>query len=185
MLERRPRIATETVIGVVFSASLAIGSLLIPTEEELLEALFGDLGALKFSEALIGIAFGLIVIALILFLKEKLTLAFISADLAKTSGLNVERLNLAFLLMFAITVILGLNFLGVLLMGSLIIVPAATSRNLAKSFNADLLISSSLAIFAVALGLFLAGRLGTAIGPTIISVAAGLFFLSLLFKKQS
>ncbi len=183
-LERRTGIATETVIGVVFSASLAIGSLLITSDEELLEALFGDLGTLSPPESLVGIILSALIIIFILSYKEKFTLSFLSADLAKTAGLNVPRLNLFFLLLFVITVILGLKFLGVLLMGSLIIVPAAASRNLARNFNADLAISVAAALVSVALGLILASRYETEIGPTIISVAAAIFFISIFLKRR-
>lgn len=184
-LERRTRIATETIIGVVFAASLAIGSLLINSGEELLDALFGDSKGLSFLEAGIGIIVSFAIIFLVIFLKEKFTLAFISPDLAKTSGLKVDRLNLAFMLMFVITVILGLKFLGVLLMGALIIVPAAASRNLAKSFNADLLISSLISLASVMIGFLIARKYELEIGPAIIAVASLLFFVSVFFKKQN
>lgn len=184
-LERRTRIATETIIGVVFSASLALGSLLIETDEELLDALFGDLGTLSFTEAILGSLAALVIIGILLALKSKLTLSFISRDLAKTAGLNVERLNLIFLLVFAVTIILGLNFLGVLLMGSLIIIPAATSRNLARNFNADLLLAILISVVSVILGLLVANNYALALGPTIITVAAILFFASVLFKKPA
>lgn len=183
-LERQSGIPTETVIGVVFSASLAVGSLLIKSDEELLEALFGDLGSLKFSESIVGIILAALIILFILSYRDKFTLSFLSPDLAKTAGLNVSRLNLFFLLLFVITVILGLKFLGVLLMGSLIIVPAAASRNLARNFNADLLISVGIALVSVIAGLTLASRYATEIGPTIITVAAAVFFISIIFKRQ-
>src|SRR3989344_7279072 len=70
-LERRTRIATETIIGVVFAASLAIGSLLINSNEELLDALFGDFSGLTLLEAAIGIIAGLAIILLTIFFKEK------------------------------------------------------------------------------------------------------------------
>jgi len=183
-LERRTHIATETIIGVVFAASLAIGSLLIDSSEELLDALFGNASGLTVLEAAIGIIVSLAIIFLVIFFKDKFTLAFISPDLAKTSGLKVDRLNLAFLLMFVITVILGLKFLGVLLMGALIIVPAAASRNLAKSFNADLLTAALLSIFSVLIGFLIGKRYSLEIGPAIIAVASLIFFISVFFKKQ-
>lgn len=184
-VERRTHITTETVIGVVFSASLAIGSLLIESDEELLDALFGDLGSISLREGLIGIVVALTIIALLISFKEKFTLAFISSDLAKTMGLNVAKLDLIFLLMFSVTVILGVKFLGALLMGALIIIPAATSRNLARSLNSDLLISLSLSILAVVIGIIASNFYGSNLGPTIITAASILFFLSLFLRKES
>src|SRR3989344_3421713 len=183
LLERKTMIATETIIGVLFSASLAVGTLLTP-ENELIDTLFGDLAKLTFTQAIIGIVAAVVIIGLVLFLKSRLTIALISPDLAKTSGLDYNRLNLWFLLLFVGTVLLGLNFLGILLMGSLIIVPAAASKNFARSFNSDLIIAASVSIFSVLAGLAISERFSIALGPTIISVAAAVFFISILFRRS-
>lgn len=184
-IERKTKISTETVIGVVFSASLALGSLLIGSDESLLDALFGNYAALTFAEATTGIFVALLLICLILYLKEKLTLAFISQDLAKTAGLNVEKLNLLYLVIFAVTVMLGLKFLGALLMGSLVIVPAAASRNFAPNFKADLVIALAFSVFSMVVGFFIAQAYGIALGPTAITVAAAIFFVSIFFRRRS
>lgn len=183
-IERRTKIATEAIIGVIFSASLAVGSLLIGSNEELLDVLFGDIGSVTAGEALFGIIAAFLVSAIILYLKERFLLSFISADIAKTAGLNVDRLNLVFLLVFAAAVMLGLKFLGVLLTGALVIVPAAASRNLAKSFNADIFIAVAVAVLSVAVGLPLASAFGKEAGPVVVAVASAIFFLSLFFKRK-
>jgi zinc transport system permease protein len=59
----------------------------------------------------------------------------VSPDLARTAGIDVRRLNLVFLLMFALTIALGLRYLGVLLMGALIIKPAASAKRVARNLN--------------------------------------------------
>lgn len=182
VLERKTKIATETVIGVVFSASLAIGSLITPSEE-LLEVLFGGFGAVTFSEWIIGLLAALLIFFLILSLKEKFALSLVSQDLARTIGLNTSRLNLIFLLIFAVNVILGLKFLGVLLMGSLIIIPAAISKNLSWNLNSDLFLSSLLALISVAAGFLFSAVFDLELGPAIISVSSVFFLISIFFKK--
>ena len=129
-----------------------------------------------------GLIISILIVGFILFFKEKLTLALVSNDLAQVAGVNVSRLNLFFLLIFVLNVILGLQFLGALLMGSLIIVPAAIARNLAHGLNSALVISVSAAIFSILVGWWLANTYGFILGPTIISVASVLFFLTLLKK---
>lgn len=183
LIERRTEISTETVIGVVFSASLAIGSLLTP-DEELIEVLFGGVRAPSSLELVLGMIAAAGVVAFIVRMKEKLTLALVSEDLATVSGVSVPRMNLWFLLVFALNVILGLQFLGVLLMGSLIIVPAAAARNLGKSLNGTLLIAVLAAVGSVALGYAIASAYGPALGPVIISAAAALFFGSLMVARK-
>ncbi len=179
IIEKKTSISTETIVGVVFSASLAVGSLVTP-DHELIEALFGEVKALTFYQAGFGILAALLVIAFVLWKKNRLALSLISEDLAIVSGIGVSKLNLLFLLVFSLNVILGLQFLGVLLMGSLIIVPAVIGRNLGYSLNSAMVISVFAAVVSVVGGYFLAGVYNIAVGPTIISVATGLFFVSFL-----
>ena len=123
-LEHKTRIPTEAIIGVVFSAALAIGSMLT-SGEELIEALFGAPRRPGALEVLLGFAGAVLVIVFVLRAKSRLVIALVSSDLARTVGIDVRRLDLLYLLAFALTVSLGLRYLGVLLMGSLIIAIAA------------------------------------------------------------
>jgi ABC-type Mn2+/Zn2+ transport system permease subunit len=112
-------------------------------------------------------------------------ITLVSADLARTAGVNVSRVNLLFLLAFAVTVALGLRFLGVLLMGSLIIIPPATAKHLAKSLRSMQLIAVALALLATLLGALAAPALHVEPGPLTITIAAGLFAGSLLLRRPS
>lgn len=182
-LERRTRISTETVIGVVFSAALALGSMMA-TGDELLDALLGSPGALGGWEVALGVGAASGVVAFVLTQKHRLVVSLVSTDLARTAGVRVARLELLFLLAFALTVALGLRYLGVLLMGSLIIIPAATAKHVARGLDGMLALSASLAIAATLAGEALATRLHRPSGPLIIVVAALLFFASLPLRRR-
>jgi ABC-type Mn2+/Zn2+ transport system permease subunit len=178
-VEWKTRIPTETVIGVVFSSALAIGGLL--TEgEDLIEALFGQPGTLSPWEIGFGITGSIAVTVFVLRQRHRLVIALVSRDLARTSGIDVSRLSLCFLLAFSVTVTLGLRYLGVLLMGSLIIIPAATAKHLAANLNAMLALAVSIAVIATVTGMALAQSIQRDSGPVIIAVAAGIFFVGLL-----
>jgi ABC-type Mn2+/Zn2+ transport system permease subunit len=181
-LEHKTRIPTEAVIGVVFSAALAIGSMLT-SGEELIEALFGAPGPLGWGESALGFAAVVLVIAFVWRAKSRLVIALISPDLARTAGVDVVRLDLLFLLAFALTVALGLRYLGVLLMGSLIIIPAATARQLAGGLNSMLVIAVLLAVAATLVGFFGGPHLHVGAGPLTIAAAAGLFLLSMVVRR--
>jgi zinc transport system permease protein len=182
-LENRARVATETIIGVVFSAALAIGSMMA-SDEELIEALFGGVGTLSRPEALFGFAGALAVIAFVLTQRNKLIVALVSLDVARTAGVDVGRLNLLYLQTFALTVALGLRYLGVLLMGALIIIPAATAKRLASNLTSMLSIAVVVAVVSTAVGTMLASWLHRETGPLIITVAAGCFLLSLAVRES-
>jgi ABC-type Mn2+/Zn2+ transport system permease subunit len=174
-LESRTRIGTEAVIGVVFSAALAVGALLT-TGEELMDALFGAPGKLTGWELGAGLVGAAAVTGFVLFMRDRLVVTLVSADIALTSGINVRRLNLLYLLSFALTVALGLRYLGVLLMGSLVIIPAATARRLARGLSTMLVVAVVLALVATLGGSWLAARFHRESGPLIIAVAAACFF---------
>jgi ABC-type Mn2+/Zn2+ transport system permease subunit len=181
-IENRTRLATETIIGVVFSTALAIGSL-ITTGDDLIEALFGGVQRLTTVEATLGLVVALGVIGFVVWQRHRLVLALVSPEIAHTTGIHVRRLNLQFLLVFALTIALGLRYLGVLLVGSLVIIPAATAKRLARSLQGMLVISVAVSIAATTLGTWLSVALHRAPGSMIILVAAGFFFLSLLRRS--
>jgi ABC-type Mn2+/Zn2+ transport system permease subunit len=182
-LETRTRISTETIIGVVFSVALAIGSLLT-SGEELLEALFGKSSRLTHWEIALGLLGAAIVVLFILKARNALVISLVSADIALTSGIKSARLDLAYLLAFALTVALGLRYLGVLLMGSLIIIPAATASRLARKLDEMLVISVGVAVLSTMLGMYASSLLHRETGPLIIACAGGLFVLSLLTRPR-
>jgi ABC-type Mn2+/Zn2+ transport system permease subunit len=180
-IENTTRLATETIIGVVFSTALAIGSL-ITSGDELIEALFGGVGRLTTLEAMVGIVVASGVIGFVLWQRHRLVLTLVSPEIAHTSGINVPRLNLYFLLVFAVTIALGLRYLGVLLVGSLVIIPAATAKRLAGSLRGMLLISVAVSIASTTLGTWLSLATHRPPGSMIVLVAASFFVLSLLLR---
>jgi len=178
-VEGKARVDTEVVIGVLFSAALAVGSMLT-SGEDLVEALFGGAGALSWPEILFGIVAAALVVAFVVTQRNRLVVMLVSPDVARTAGINVRRLNLLYLLTFALTIALGLRYLGVLLMGALIIIPAATAKRLAKNLTQMLLIAVGVAVAATVVGTWLASWLHRETGSLIVTVAACIFLLGFL-----
>jgi zinc transport system permease protein len=183
-LERQTRISTETMIGVVFSLALALGSMLA-TGDELVDALLGAPGHLGRWELALGLAGAAAVAAFTVTQRHRLLVSLVSGDIARTSGVHVARLELLYLLAFSLTVALGLRYLGVLLMGSLVIIPAATAKHVARGLDAMLGIAVAVAVAATLAGEWLAAALHRPTGPVIIAVAAGMFFASLLVRRRA
>ena len=181
-LERKTRVPTEAIIGVVFSAALAVGSMLA-SGEDLIEALFGAPGRPKPGELVVGLLAAALVIAFAIRARGRLVISLVSPDLARTVGIDVARVNLLFLLAFAVTVALGLRYLGVLLMGSLIIIPAATGKLLARSLSGMRRVSVATAIGSMLAGTLAAPALHVESGPLVITLAAAFFFAGLLRRR--
>ena len=182
LLEERSRAATETMIGVVFSAALAVGALMT-SGEDLVDALVGHPGALGRWELLFGLLGSAVVVVFVIRSRHALVIALVSPEVARTTGINVRRLNLLYLELFALTIALGLRYLGVLLMGALIIVPAVTAKRLVNGLNAMMATSVALAITATVVGTWVATILHRESGPMIVLASAAGFGLSLLRRR--
>jgi len=181
-IEDRSHLALETIIGVVFSAALAIGSLMT-TGEDLIEALFGGTSVVSQTEIIFGVLTAFVVTAFVLMQRHALIVTLVSPDIARTIGIDVKRLNLIYLEMFALTVALGLRYLGVLLMGSLIIIPAATAKRVSRNLTQMLTVASTLAILVTIVGSLTAAHFHRPTGPFIVTLAAAVFFLSALWGE--
>jgi ABC-type Mn2+/Zn2+ transport system permease subunit len=178
-VEGKARVGDEAVIGVMFTAALAVGSLMT-SGEDLIEALFGGAGALSWPEISFGIVASTVVIAFVITQRNKLIIMLVSPEVARTAGIDIRRLNLLYLETFALTIALGLRYLGVLLMGALIIIPAVTAKRLARNLTEMLIAAVAIAVVATIAGTWLAQWLHRDTAPLIVTVAAGCFLLSLL-----
>jgi len=178
-VEQISALNTEAIIGVLFSISLAVGAIAIGEEHELIEALFGGIRPVASGEFFVGTAIAAGVIWFIIRNRRALTLILVSRELAKTAAIKTEILQLSFLIVFALTVLLGMKFLGALLTGSLIIIPAAGARNVARNLHGMLAISSGLALASMIAGILAVQSFPIELGPAVILVAGALFIFTL------
>ena len=179
-LDQPSRLATEALIGVTFSAALAIGSM-TTSGDDLIEALFGGATVRpSLAEAAFGLVGAAAVTLFVLRRKRALVIAIVSSDIARTVGVDVRRLNFLYLQMFALTIALGLRYLGVLLMGALIIIPAATARRLSHSLNQMLITAAGVAVAVTLIGSAVGVFWHRPTGPLVVTAAAACFFLTFL-----
>lgn len=183
-LEKKASLSTEAAIGVIFSVSVASGALLLNSTEELIDALFGNIKNISITELIFGIMISLIVISVLWVMRHKLIISLFSADLAATTKINIGLINLLFLIAFALTILAGLKFLGALLAGALIIIPASAAKQLTHNLNKFLFISTILSIVSVIIGFVASSIYKLEFGPTVIVTASLLFALSLSKRKK-
>jgi ABC-type Mn2+/Zn2+ transport system permease subunit len=184
-LQRKTGLATDAAIGVIFAAALAIGAAITPSED-LAESLFGRVDKISLNGFLLGLAAVLFVTVSIFLLRDELTLSIFSTDLAAATGVNISRLDLYFLLLFSLTVLVGVRFMGALLASALIIIPSATARQITNRMSNFFVLALAASLVSVAAGFLLNAfvfKFATA-GPTIAIVAAALFSLSLLGRVK-
>lgn len=181
LLEYKSSLSVDTIVGVIFTASLAAGSLFI-SEFELLEALFGDISKLTFSDMVISAGLSVILIILLLAIHKKLALHMVSQDLANSVGVQTKRLEFIYLLLFALGIALGFKFVGALLMGALIIIPAAAAKNVSRDLHSFMFISVIFGIVSAISGVYFSDLYGYPAGPMFILASAAIFILSFAWR---
>jgi len=172
----------EALVGVFFTASLAIGILITP-EPELFETLFGNIESIKLVDGLITIAASIIIFLVTNRISKKLILGVVSEDLARSTGIRMQRVNLMYLILVGLVVSLGVKFIGTLLTGALVIVPAASAKNVARSVKGFQILSSSIGVFSAITGILIASFLGISSGPAVVLVSIAFFVLSYFFRS--
>jgi zinc transport system permease protein len=176
-LEAVTSLPTESLVGVLFTASLAIGTLLVPSED-LAEALFGAFPRLSSPAlgALVAVA-GATTCVSFLFARRFLLLS-LSPELAHVCG--VSRLtDFVLLLNFALVVALGIKLVGTLLMGALTIIPASIAKNAFRSVVTYVAAATVLGVLVAVGGVLVAERLELLPGPTIVLLGIAVFIASL------
>ena len=189
LLGKRASLSSDSLLGMLSHAGLALGMIVLGLLENpqinLMGFLFGDILAVSRQDiAVIGLC-GIGVIAVLWGIWRALIAATVSVDIAAAEGIKPERLNLIFMLLMALVIALAMKIVGVLLITSMLIMPAATARNLARSPEQMAVYASTIGSVAVILGLYGSLWWDTPAGPSIVLAAFGIFLLSLLRNRQA
>lgn len=182
-LAEHSEVYPEALVGVFFTASLSLGLLLTP-KPELLEALFGNVDKIGIIDGLTVLAGAVIIFVVTSIISKKLLLGVVSEDLAKSQKIDVAKINLIYLLLVALVVALGVKFLGTLLTGAMVIIPAVTAKNFARSIRSFHLFSIILGVLASVVGILIAKYFGFASGPVVVLTAVVFFIGSYIFRKR-
>ncbi|MBI2519857.1 MAG: metal ABC transporter permease [Bdellovibrio sp.] len=164
----------SNLTAVAFSLFLGLGTLILSYRgiagQEMVHILFGDVLWIRSRDLLLLLFAVLIIVPFFVFKFKAVTLALVSRDLALTSGIHVDKLNDLFLVLVAVVLALCTKIVGVLLVSSLVVLPAFLASSFSHSFRQQLLLSISIAIGGSLVGLALSFSKDLPIGPSISSV---------------
>ena len=180
-LQRSTELPVESIIGVLFVLALAVGILITP-EVELYEALFGDITLVTLTDAAVAAVISVLVVIALRAIYGSLALTMISRELAVSRRVNVDGINLIYLLLVSTVVAVGIKEVGTLLVGAVVIVPAAAARNIASSLSRYTLLSGVFGIVSAVAGVLLSSYLALPAGPVVVLAGALLFALGLAFR---
>jgi len=184
-LRRVGGVPTDTVISLVMTGSMALGIVILSRRggfAQYSRYLIGDLLSITSADLyMIGAALAF-VLAAWLFLFNRLCLTSFNEAIARSRGINVRRYDLFFSVTVACIVTIAVQWIGILVISSLLVLPAATARNVATSLRGYVISAVALSLLSCLTGLILSYYLATATGATIVLVALAFYMLSLIPK---
>ena len=186
-LTEKAKVYVDAAIGIVSSAGIASGVILASLSKgfniDLFSYLFGNILAISVKEMYLSMGFSAFLLFIIFyFYYDFFSLSF-DEEYAKITGVKTEKINTILFVLTAVTVILAIRIVGVMLASSLLILPAATSLQIAKGFKEAMFLSGIFAVFSVLGGITSAFYLDLPPGATIIILNLILFIFFLLQKK--
>ena len=183
LLERQRRLAADTLLGILAHGALALGLVALGFVElgrvDLMGYLFGDILAVNRTDLVWIYGGGAAVLAATALLWRPLLAITVNEELARAEGVRVGAVRFAFTLLIALTIAIAMKVVGLILIVSLLIVPAAAARRLARSPEQMALLAGAAGAVSVVGGLHGSLAWDTPSGPSIVVAALALFVLNL------
>ena len=180
---RRTHISADAVIGVITTASFAIGVALISRYRSFTRsfdaALFGNILGVTVQDVWIVAGVTLTVLIIIFFMYKQLLFTTFDSEVAQVYGVKTELVDTAFSLVLAAGLIVSMQILGVTLIAAALVIPAITARLLTDSFNRMVILSTLIGALTGITGMYLSYYIDVASGATIVLVQAMIFIAAL------
>ncbi|MGI6120465.1 MAG: metal ABC transporter permease [Desulfosporosinus sp.] len=179
--------STDTIIGVFSSTAVALGIVILSRNggfNKYSVYLIGDLLSITPTDLLaLSIVF-LLVLILWIIIFNRLLLASMNPSLARSRGIRVRFYEYLFTMLMAVIVTISIQWVGILIISSLLILPAASSRNIAKNIRQYHVYSVLIALISGISGLIISYYWGTATGATIVLISAAFFAFTFIMKLR-
>ena len=184
VLQRRQALSADALLGILSHSTLAIGLVLVAfmywVRIDLNAYLFGDILAVSRMDIALVWGGGLLTIGVLIAFWRSLLAATVNHELAEAEGLHPERARLVLMLLMALVIAIAMKVVGIMLITSLLIIPAATARRFSATPESMAIFAALFGAVAVVGGLFGSLKFDTPSGPSIVVAALVLFLISLL-----
>mgnify|MGYP002533501286 CR=1 FL=1 len=176
----------DTIISVFSSIAIALGLAMLAQSgnfNKYSSYLVGDILSINSTEILYLFLAFIAVAVFWYFTFNKLNVTSINTTLAKSRGVNTKLIDNIFVVLIAIIVMISIRWIGILLINSLLILPAAASRNIAKNMRSYHLISILFALFSGITGLIISYYWNIPTGPMIVLISGAIYFITFGVRK--
>jgi zinc transport system permease protein len=188
-LRQSTNIPADATVAILLSSGLALGILLISVSGgftlDLFSFLFGSIMVVSIEDTLAILAMTGIILSIIILLYRKLMYITFDEEQARVSGLPISKLNYLFIILASAAVIVSMRLVGILLVSSLLVIPNVTALLFNKGFKKTALISVSISIFSVVMGIAISYAVNLAPAGTIVIVSTTMFLIVLAARHYS
>ncbi|GGJ95176.1 zinc ABC transporter permease subunit ZnuB [Pseudomonas matsuisoli] len=188
-LQRRQPLASDTLLGILAHSTLSLGlvvlSFMRDVRVDLMSYLFGDLLAVSSTDLAWIVGGSVLVLVMLALLWRPLLAMTVHEELARVEGLPVAAIRLTLMLLIAVVIAVAMKIVGVLLITSLLIIPAAAAQRHARTPEQMALGASVIGMIAVCAGLALSWYQDTPAGPSIVVSAGAIFLLSFALPRRA
>lgn len=187
-IHRRSSVSTDTLMGVLFAAGMALGITIISQLQtiraNLFSYLFGDILAVSWDDIWISSILGAVIILYMIIYGRRLLLVTFSPDFSAMRSVSVKWLDYSFFVITALAIAISIKIIGLILVSGLLVLPAAIAKNIARSFSATVVVAVMVSIITTLIGIAVSYSINVPSGPAIILAGAALFLISLLFRRN-
>ncbi|NLL05939.1 MAG: metal ABC transporter permease [Clostridiaceae bacterium] len=188
IVKSKSRTSADTIIGVFSSIAISSGLVLLSVGGRNINKyssyLYGDLLGISPSDILMLLIAFIGVFLLWLLLFNKMLLISVNQSLARSRGINTIVVEIIFTSAIAVIVTVGIQWVGLLIINSLLVLPAAAARNVTINVRQYHLLSVLFALFSSLLGLVLSYYWNSTTGATIVLISAGIYFITLALRNK-
>lgn len=185
ILERQTKLANDTLLGILAHSGLAVGlvavSFVDDVRVDLMAYLVGDVLALTDHDVYLVCALAIIALFIFIIIWRSLIAMTVSEELAAVEGVAVTRVKWVYILLLAGLIAIGINIVGVLLVVSLLIIPAAVARLYSSTPEQMAIGAAVCGVVSAVAGLYGSLYWDIPAGPAIVVAASGLFVIASLF----
>lgn len=177
----------DTIISVFSSTALAVGLVMLSKNgnfSKFSNYLIGDILSIVPSEIITLFVIAVLVLIFWILFSNKLYAISLNASLAKSKGIKNTLVENLFIVLVASIVMVSIRWVGILIINSMLILPAAASRNIANNLRQYHFYSVLFAMFSGITGLVSSYYLGIATGPTIVLISSMIFFITYFIRRK-
>lgn len=180
-------IRSDAAIAAMSASALAVGvtvtSLTTGMTTDVCSYMFGSILAMSKEDVVLSVVLSVVVLALFIFCYHSIFAVTFDESFARATGVKVSFYNTMIAILTAVTIVLGMQMMGAMLISSLVIFPALTSICIWKSFRSVVISSGILAVVCFCIGMVVSYQFSTPAGASIVLVNLCAFLLFFLIRK--